>query len=93
MAVLNASAPPAHRPHPGVLVTAYLRAAIACRVLAPLTAAGSVWLALTDHPWLSVLVGWLAFLALFLGGRLHLAHNRTVTHPTTTPRPKKAPTS
>lgn len=59
-------------------MTAYLRASIACRVLAPLTAAGSVWLALTDHPWLSLLTGWLAFLALFLGGRLHLAHNRTL---------------
>ncbi|MEU5322940.1 hypothetical protein AB0G67_40250 [Streptomyces sp. NPDC021056] len=59
-------------------MTGYLYAAIACRVLAPLTAAGSVWLALTDHPWLSLLTGWLAFLALFLGGRLHLAHRRTI---------------
>lgn len=59
-------------------MTGYLYAATVCRVLAPLTAAGSVWLALTDHPWLSLLTGWLAFLALVLGGRLHLAHRRTI---------------
>ena len=59
-------------------MTGHLYAAIAARVLAALAVAATVWLAFLGHPWLAVLAGWFAFLALFLGGRFHLGHHRTI---------------
>lgn len=58
-------------------MTGYLRAATAFRALA---AVGTVWLAVLDHPWLAGLATWAGLLAVFLGGRLHTAHLRTVDH-------------
>lgn len=63
-------------------MTAYMRAATAFRALAVLAAAGTVWLAVLDHPWLAGLATGAGLLAVFLGGRLHTAHLRTVADQT-----------
>jgi hypothetical protein len=64
-------------------VTGYLRAAVACRLLAVLAVAGTVWLGVLDRPLLAVLAGWVAFLGVFFGGRFHAAHHRTPASPVT----------
>jgi hypothetical protein len=61
-------------------MTGYLRSSIACRALIAPAAAGAVWLAVLGHPWLAGFTGWLTFLAVLLGGLLHLGHHRTLTH-------------
>ena len=61
-------------------MTGYRRAAVACRVLAVLAVAATGWLAGLGHPWWAALTGWVAFLAVFLGGRCHTAHHRTIAH-------------
>ena len=63
-------------------MTGYLRAAIAFRVLAILAVAATVWLAGLGHPWWAALASWVAFLAVFLGGRCHTAHRRVIAHHT-----------
>ena len=64
-------------------MTGYLRAATAFRALAVLAAAGTMWLAVLNHPWLAGLATWAGLLAVFLGGRLHTAHLRTAAGPVT----------
>lgn len=59
-------------------MTGYLRAAIALRAVAVLAVGSTVWLAVLDHPVLAGLTAWAAFLAVFLGGRCHTAHRRTI---------------
>jgi hypothetical protein len=59
-------------------VTAYMRAATAFRAVAVLAVGGTVWLAALDHPVLAGLTAWAAFLAVFLGGRFHTGHLRTI---------------
>lgn len=53
-----------------------LYAASFCRALAATAAVATCWLAVQGHPWLAVLAGWFAFLALFLGGLIHRGHHR-----------------
>ena len=60
-------------------MTGYLRAAIALRVYAVLALADTVGLVVTGHLWWAGLSAWMAFLGVFLGGRCHLAHHRTLT--------------
>lgn len=68
-------------------MTAYLRAATAFRAVAVLAVGGTVRLAVLDHPVLAGLTAWAAFLAVFLGGRFHTGHLRTVANHTTCNRP------
>lgn len=59
-------------------MTAYKRAATALRTLAVLAVAATGFLAGTSSPWWAALTGWIAFLAVLLGGLCHLAHRRTI---------------
>jgi len=73
-------------------MTGYLYAATALRVLALAAVAATVWLAFTAPWWAAALTGWAAFLSLFLGGAMHLAHRRTLTTQSTdTPRKETNP--
>ena len=61
-------------------MTAYLRAAYACRAVAVLALAATVWLFVIGSPWWAcALTGWVTFLAVLLGGRCHVGHHNTLT--------------
>ena len=67
-------------------MTGYLAAAYACRAVAVLALATTVWLAVTGSPWWALLALYTAFLAAFLGGRCHVGH----LHPDTQQEGKHA---
>ena len=67
-------------------MTGYRRAATSFRMLAVLAVAATGWLAGLGHPWWAALASWVAFLGVFLGGRCHTAHRRTIAHHTTRTR-------
>lgn len=67
-------------------MTGYLYAAIVCRALALLAIAATVWLPYTAPWWVVAITAWVAFLGVFLGGAMHLAHRRTLNDPSTRTR-------
>lgn len=60
-------------------MTAYLRAARACRAQALLAALATVLLVHAGHPGWALLTGWMALLGFLMGRFLNLGHNSTVT--------------
>ena len=59
-------------------MTAYLRAARASRALAALTAAATVYLFRTGHPWWAVLTIWAAVVSFLAGRLLNIGHNTLI---------------
>lgn len=75
-------------------MTGYLYAARICRTVAVLAVFATSWLLVAGQPWwAAVLTGYAAFIGFFMGRLLNVAHNRTVTSPSTRTRRKKAPTA
>lgn len=62
-------------------MTGHLRTPVAFYVVAFLTVAGTLQLAVLGNPWLAGLTAWVGFLvlAVILGGRWHAAHHQTAT--------------